>query len=195
VGTPLEDVGDRAWTGLARGADDPAHPLHLLTLATVSVDGRPSARLMVNRGADGERGLVWFHTDAASPKTSELRANPWACVVGWDGASGVELRLAGSVALRTDDAVADRHWEQWSRQALWVYEQGTASGAPGAQPDLRLPRDREQIAHRLTARSRAGFVVVEVRVETVDWLEVEAGGSVQRRAVMRRSEGWEARWV
>ena len=153
-------MADRAWGLLARGADDPGFAMHLLTLATVSEDGLPSARLMVNRGADRVSGRLWFHADAHSPKVAEVRARPCACVVGYDPESGVELRVTGSASVHTSGALADRHWEQFANLAVWMI------GSPEARPDgpystdLRLPADVQRLTRGLTARSRASCMLI-----------------------------------
>jgi pyridoxamine 5'-phosphate oxidase len=191
---PLENITDAAWGSLQRGADDPMHAMHLLTLATATPEGRPSARLMVNRGCDREAGRLWFHTDGGMPKVGEMRANPYASVVGWDREIGVQLRAFGRVVLHQHDAVSNRHWEQISTAARWLYstvpEQAASEREP---PDLRLPRDRRQLPHKLTAREREHFVVIELAVETIDWLQ--ATQKEQRRAVMHRDSGWVAEVV
>lgn len=190
--TPIDDIPEVLWSSLARGADDPSHPMHLLTLATVTVDRRPSARLMVNRGADRATGRLWFHTDVSSPKVADLRAGPWANVVAWDPRLVAQVRLSGPTVLHEADAVAEAHWAQWSRQAMWVYEHVDQAPATPT-PDLRLPADQEQLAHRMTKKSRAQFVVIELQVETADWLQVV--GPRQYRAVLHRADHWHARWV
>jgi general stress protein 26 len=186
---PIENIADAAWRTLQRGADEPNHAMHLLTLATVAPDGRPSARLMVNRGCDRETGRLWFHTDNPTPKIGEMRSHPFACALGWDQATGVQLRMFGGVALHQHDAVSNRHWEQMSNAAQWLYstpsDQASNAGEP---PDLRLPRDRRQLPHKLTARERERFVVIELRVETIDWMQ--ATQTSQCHAVLRADKRW-----
>lgn len=182
------EIADRAWSLLVRGADDPGFAMHLLTLATVSAEGMPAARLMVNRGADRVSGRLWFHADAHSPKVAEVRARPCACVVGYDPESGVELRVTGSASVHTTGVLADRHWEQFANLAVWMI------GSPGARPDgpyaadLRLPADAQRLTRGLTARSRARFAVIEVVAETIDWVQARSADS--RRAVMKRGTHW-----
>jgi general stress protein 26 len=193
---PLDDIADFAWRALGRGADDPSHPMHMLTLATVGPDGRPSARLMINRGAEreGHAGRVWLHTDARSPKVAELHGVPFACLSAWDSGAGIHLRVHGRVVLHRLDECARRHWEQLSSAARWLYEtpsDGADVAAGGEPPDLRLPRDKRQLPHKLTARERDRFTVIEVRVETIDWLQ--ATQTEMRRAVMHADGGWVAR--
>lgn len=190
---PIESITETAWRALQRGADEPSHAMHLLTLATVGIDGRPSARLMINRGADRSSGRLWFHTDAMTPKVGEMRASPYACVTAWDGALGIQLRVYGGVLLHQRDAVSDQHWEQMSSAAKWLYSTPSESGGAGSgqePPDLRLPRDRKQLPHVLTARQRDHFVVIELRMETIEWLQ--ATQTEHRRAVMRAEEHWVA---
>ena len=71
----------RAWLAEAqRAADRP----QVMTLATATPDGLPSARIVLLRGVD-EGGLVFF-TNRESRKGEELQANPRAAVVlhWWD---------------------------------------------------------------------------------------------------------------
>jgi general stress protein 26 len=192
---PLDGISDYAWRALRRGADDPSHPMHILTLATVGPDGRPSARLMINRGAEreGHVGRLWMHTDSRSPKVAELQGAPFACVSVWDAAAGIHMRLHGRVVLHQHDECARKHWEQLSSAARWLFDAPDAPGQAGGSvepPDLRLPRDKAQLPHKLTARERDRFTVIEVRVETIDWLQ--ATQTQQRRAVMHADGGWVA---
>jgi len=188
---PTAQITDAAWRALERGADEATHPMHLLTLATVSPDGRPSARLMINRGCDRRTGRLWFHTDSQTPKVSELRASPFACVVGWDAGSGTQLRAFGSVQLHQRDTLSNRHWEQISAVAQWLWaEPGDVVGEEGEPPDLRLPRDKRQLTHKLTSREREHFLVIELVIETIDWQQ--ASKTETRRATLRAEAGWAA---
>jgi general stress protein 26 len=189
--TPYSEIPNITWNALQRGADEPSLAMHLLTLATVGPDGRPSARLMINRGADRHSGRLWFHTDSHTPKVGEMRTTPFACVTAWDQALGLQLRAFGRILLHEHDAVANRHWEQVSIAARWLYSIPSIETASTSEPpDLRLPRDKRQIPHKLTARERERFVVIELQVETIDWLQ--ATQTEQRRAVMHAAQHWVA---
>ena len=66
-----------------------------VTLATASAEGRPSARVVLLRGAD-HRGFV-FHTNYNSRKARELDANPYAALcVHWP-ALEQQIRIEGRV--------------------------------------------------------------------------------------------------
>ena len=67
-----------------------------MTLATVSKDGIPSARIVLLRGFD-KRGLV-FYTDYQSQKGQELTENPNAALVFYWRELDRQIRVAGSVS-------------------------------------------------------------------------------------------------
>ena len=76
-----------------------------MTLATATVDGFPSARVVLLRGFD-ERGFVFF-TNYQSRKGHELAANPRAALVLHWASWQRQVRIEGSVekvsALESDD--------------------------------------------------------------------------------------------
>ena len=67
-----------------------------VTLATVSNDGMPSARIVLVRGFD-ESGFV-FYTDHQSQKGQELAKNPNAALVFYWREFDRQVRVAGSVS-------------------------------------------------------------------------------------------------
>ncbi len=67
----------------------------VMTVATASGDGVPSARMVVLRGVD-ERGFV-FYTDYRSAKSRDLEENPRAALVFYWRELGRQVRIAGAV--------------------------------------------------------------------------------------------------
>ena len=113
-------VALRAW--LAEAQRSTERP-QVMTLATATPDGLPSARIVLLRGLD-EEGLVFF-TNRESRKGDELRANPRAALVlhWWD--LGRQVRVEGTVeeVARSESAA---YWEtrpRASRIAGWVSAQ------------------------------------------------------------------------
>jgi pyridoxamine 5'-phosphate oxidase len=82
-----------AWHAEAREAGIPL--AEACTVATVSLDGRPSARMVLLKGTD-ERGFV-FATSYASRKGRELDANPHAALLFYWQALGRQVRVEGAV--------------------------------------------------------------------------------------------------
>lgn len=82
-----------AWLEEARRAGVPAP--ETITLATADTNGRPSARMLLLKGAD-ERGFTFF-TGYESRKGRELEANPQAALVVYWQALGRQVRVEGTV--------------------------------------------------------------------------------------------------
>jgi len=100
---PLQLVA--AWLEEARAAGQ-AVP-EAVTLATVTRDGWPAARMVILRGID--HGLV-FYTDRDSDKGRQLTATPRAAVVlHWLLPSHRQIRVVGGVE-KVSDELADEYW-------------------------------------------------------------------------------------
>lgn len=100
----------------------------VMTLATATPDGRPSARVVLLRGLD-DRGLTFF-TNRDSRKGDELRENPRAALVlhWWD--LGRQVRVEGTVE-EVDRSESSEYWEsrpRGSRIAAWASAQSRPVG-------------------------------------------------------------------
>ena len=80
-----------------------------MTLATVTADGRPAARMVICRGFDARAGWFVFYTDRESDKGTQLRDHPRAALVfHWDAVER-QVRIEGPVTA-TLDTESDRYW-------------------------------------------------------------------------------------
>src|SRR5687768_1531429 len=115
---PLEQL--RAWLEEARSVV--CQP-HVMTLATATADGKPSARVVLLRGLD-ERGLTFF-TNRSSRKADELHANPRAAVAMHWWELGRQVRAEGGVEeIPPDESAA--YWAtrpRGSQIAAWASPQ------------------------------------------------------------------------
>jgi pyridoxamine 5'-phosphate oxidase len=94
-----------------------------VALATATSDGRPSARMVLLRGAD-ERGFT-FHTNYGSRKGEELAANPRAALLFWWQPPGRQVRVEGAVE-RVPEAESEAYFRtrpRGSRLAAWASPQ------------------------------------------------------------------------
>ena len=94
-----------------------------MTLATATPDGRPSARIVLLKGADA-RGFA-FYTNHDSRKGRELDAHPFAALVFWWGPLERQVRVEGRVE-RVDAAEADAYYAsrpRGSRLGAWASPQ------------------------------------------------------------------------
>lgn len=94
-----------------------------MTLATATPDGRPSARIVLLKGADA-RGFA-FYTNHDSRKGRELDAHPFAALVFWWGPLERQVRVEGRVE-RVEAPEADAYYAsrpRGSRLGAWASPQ------------------------------------------------------------------------
>lgn len=107
---PVEQF--RRWfeEALFAGVPEP----NAMTLATATVDGRPSARIVLLKKFD-ESGFVFF-TNYRSRKGRELAANPAAALLFFWPELERQVRLEGTVLLTTDE-VSDVYFRERPRES------------------------------------------------------------------------------
>jgi pyridoxamine 5'-phosphate oxidase len=89
----------RRWFAEAEEAELPEP--HAMTLATADAEGRPSARIVLLKGLDGDSFV--FYTSYRSRKGRELAENPHAALVFYWEALERQVRITGRVE-RLDEA-------------------------------------------------------------------------------------------
>jgi pyridoxamine 5'-phosphate oxidase len=122
-----------------------------MTLATVTADGRPAARMVICRGFDARAGWFVFYTDHESDKGTQLGARPWAALVfHWD-AFERQVRIDGPVTV-APDADSDRYWSTRPPEAR---------AASTASYQSRPIASRAELLARVTEVARRGGDAVE----------------------------------
>jgi pyridoxamine 5'-phosphate oxidase len=115
-----------SWFNEATAGSHPPVPNpSAMTLATIDPGGRPSARMMLCKAIDAERGFVVLYTNTHGRKAAALRAHPWAALVmHWDWLDR-QVRIEGPVvptpADESDAYFASRPWA--SRIGAWASDQ------------------------------------------------------------------------
>ena len=94
-----------------------------MTLASVSPDGAPSARMVLLKGFD-ERGFTFF-TDYRSQKGSDLEHNPRAALVFYWAELERQIRITGATVLvgREESEAYFRTRPRGSRISAWISHQ------------------------------------------------------------------------
>jgi pyridoxamine 5'-phosphate oxidase len=134
---PLRQLA--AWLDAARAAGQPMP--EAMTIATVTSEGAPSARLVVLRGL--RRGLVFF-TDRESDKAGELAANPRAAaVLHWLVPAHRQVRVAGPAEPVSPDE-ADQYWN---------------TRAPAVRLSAAASRQSQVVASRTVLETQAGDIL------------------------------------
>ena len=100
------------WFSEARAAELPE--ANAMTLATVSPEGRPAARIVLLKAFDAH-GLVFF-TNTQSAKGIALAANPQAALLFYWAALERQVRIEGN-ALDVDDADSDAYFTSRPRES------------------------------------------------------------------------------
>lgn len=175
----LAGLLDLAWSRLEAGVSDPGAAARNLTLATVA-DGAPRARTLVIRGASREAAWVEAHTDGASHKVAELRAEPRAAVHVWDADHALQVRLRARAEVLCGDAVAEA-WARVPEAGRWNYGGHPAPARPIASPEAYEP-----------GAERARFAVLRLRVEALEALLLE---EPHLRALYEHGDGFAGRWI
>jgi pyridoxamine 5'-phosphate oxidase len=112
---PFQRWLDEAWKGEPNA--------HAMTLATTTLDGRPSARVVLLKGLDA-RGFV-FYTNLESRKSRELYANPYAALCFLWKSLNRQVRVEGVVE-EVDADEADAYFASRPRDSqlgAWASDQ------------------------------------------------------------------------
>ena len=115
-----------------------------MTLSTVSADGQPTARVVLAKLLDAERGYVVFFTNYNSRKSREIDGSGRVSLVfHWDSL-GRQVRIDG-IAVRSPAAESDAYFasrDRGSQIGAW----GSDQSEPLASRDdlLRQLRDRAE---------------------------------------------------
>ncbi|MEM8853832.1 MAG: pyridoxamine 5'-phosphate oxidase family protein [Pseudomonadota bacterium] len=184
----LGAVEDTAWTMMVDAVPNRRAAFHQVTVANLGADGEAEARTVVLRGADRAARTVRFHTDRRSGKFAALSAHPRASVHLYDHDAKVQIRLRGTAALHTGDALAEGLWSTMRDMSKVCYRQPVGPGAPIAAPDGAM--DGGLLAD---ADGFANFVAVVVHIHQLEWLYLAAKG--HRRALLDYGGDTPPRWL
>jgi hypothetical protein len=199
--TTIAQRVEQAWTELARASHDRKHGFHLPTLCTLDSEGLPTARVVVLRRAMRERAMLLAHTDVRSDKARALLAqhdqSGACCMVFYDGAKRLQLRVRGVVTLHTQGPLALMQWTASTLSSRRCYLAPHAPGSVQEHDDPNLPEHlRGTTPTSDEARAgRENFAVLACSVRTIDMLHLGAMG--HSRCRWRHDENGDVRgeWV
>jgi pyridoxamine 5'-phosphate oxidase len=175
------------WLEEARAAGVEAP--EAMTLATADADGRPSARMLLLKGADA-KGFAFF-SGYESRKGRELADNPRAALVFYWRPLGRQVRVEGSVR-RLSDEESDAYWATRPPRSRAAAAASRQSEPIESLDEVEAEADRLLAEHgdALPRPERWGGFVVEP--EAIELWQHRDDRLHERLRFTRAREGWRA---
>lgn len=175
---PLEAIRRQFWADLSASAADRRAALRTPVLATKTVAGAPTQRILVLRKIDPPRATLTLHTDARSAKCAEIAADPAVSLLFWDPERQIQRRLDGLAEIIDAGPAHAAAWAAVPPTARWSY---------GAEPPPGTPLGPDDAQRWESDTAAAGaFRLLSVRLRRLDQLTLDPAG--HRRAVLHWSE-------
>lgn len=172
----LSQSKDDCMRLLSRAVADRRAPMHTPSVATLGLDGRPRARVVVLRAFDASARALRFHTDVRSEKFHEVSADPRIALLFYDASLKVQLRVEGEATLHHGDALAEKAWQDSQAMSRHCYATMPAPGSAIEEGSaFHVPIGRE-----LTDDGKPHFVAVVTHFNRLEWLWLGSDG--HRRA-------------
>jgi pyridoxamine 5'-phosphate oxidase len=137
------------------------YEVNAMTLATVSPEGQPSARMVLLKGFDA-RGFV-FYTNYHSRKARELAENPQVALVFWWDKLERQIRIEGRAA-KIPPAESDAYFAsrpRGSQLGAWVSEQSQPIAGRAVLEEQQLALEAEYAGRDIPRPAHWGGYRVE----------------------------------
>lgn len=138
-----------------------------MTLSTATLEGQPSARIVLLRGYD-ERGFCFF-SNYSSQKGQELAANPYAAVTFHWVELERQVRISGRVE-KVTEAESDAYFQSrpsQSRIGAWSSPQSNVISSRDALEDMFKKYQKQYLDETAIPRPEhwGGYRVIPERIE------------------------------
>ena len=100
---------------------DAGHDYHLFTIATVN-DKTPEIRTVVLRDFNIKKYQISFHTDARSPKYSQVKSNPAISALFYSTQKRTQLRIHGNAIICKDQNLLNMLWSNLNKDSRECYQ-------------------------------------------------------------------------
>lgn len=197
---------EQIWACLEEGAGPGRSPLTLVQAATIGLEGAPQLRTVVLRKAHRAQRSVWFHSDARSPKVTELLADPRISLLAYDPQRQLQIRMEGVAGVSDDEAERRRMWTSSKAHTLVLYQSPLTPSTAIASPEQAYPpgigagaaendgANSDAAAPTINDPGYVHFSVIRVTIQRIDALHIKHEG--HRRAQFTHAEsGWQGSWI
>ncbi len=172
----IQELSNWCWAQLSRATKDRHSEFRWVNLGTVDPDGFPQVRTVVLREAVQSENRVTFHTDRRSKKVVELTERQSVTLHFHSRRHSVQLRLAGIAELASEQG----------REIAWqaLHDGAKATYTQDLPPGSVIDSDMSDLTNARSSSNNgfSNFVAIDVRISTIDWLELDRSG--HRRALL-----------
>ena len=185
---PLDEPLKRFLDLYERARKEETHDATPAALATATMHGRPSARMVLLKGV-GARGFV-FTTNYQSRKAMEMEANSQAAMVLYWPGMHVQIRIEGTLD-RVSAEESDGFFEArpyGHRLAAWSSDQSRELESP-ADLGLKFAEAEERIKDREVPRP-AHWGGYRITPESIEFWVGKENRLHERELYTRAGNGW-----
>lgn len=192
----LGSIQSQCWSFLDAAARGNEAGWRLPVLATSTLKGFRQ-RTIVLRNVQPDRAALLFHTDRRSPKVEQIEANPNVALLFYDHDLAAQLQVEGSATIHQSDDIASMIWDEGTPASLKMYCAPLVPGTVCPTAEFNTPLT---LQGRIPERSeiisgRATFCVIEVVVDTVEWLRLSRDGNLRARYIYKSGRLQTAEWL
>ena len=116
-----DEIFKEELNDLHSAVKDAGHDYHLFTIATVN-DKTPEIRTVVLRDFNIKKYQISFHTDARSPKYSQVKSNPAISALFYSTQKRTQLRIHGNAIICKDQNLLNMLWSNLNKDSRECYQ-------------------------------------------------------------------------
>ena len=180
------------WSQAVKNRHSPLHTPVVCTMA----HGHPAPRIMVLREVSSDATRFRFHTDARSPKVSQIGDGAPISLLGYDPESRIQLTVRGRAQTDRSGIGAESAWQASALSSRRCYLAAYAPGTPVDAPVSGIPNDMLDRAPTMleSLEGRSNFAILLVEADEMEWLKLTSCGN--KRALFKRKNGaWQGQWI
>jgi len=159
-----DEIFKEELNDLHSAVKDAGHDYHLFTIATVN-DKIPEIRTVVLRDFNIKKYQISFHTDARSPKYSQVKSNPAISALFYSTQKRTQLRLHGKATICKDKNLLNTLWSNLNKDSRECYK-------GEVPPSGNIPKSKIINDTSSEIRGFENFSRVSIEISTIEILRL-----------------------